>query len=180
MSTQRTFVEELAKCRDAKCVGCSYCCKKAPCTVAVRVYGPVKECPALFFEDGRWWCSLCRIQGPLGEGYRQELAIGDGCCSPLFNECRENIPQPVVQAVKPKLERQLRAFLHSMGRQGPFGPSGDLLWLVVYGAAKELGYGEDWIRACFAAIKEERSSQADEFMGEIAEEKCDVQRVGLR
>ena len=58
-----------------------------------------------------------------------------------------------------------------MGKQGPFGCSGDLIYLMVHSAADELGEGKEWIEACFMAIREERSKRASEFMGEIETNK---------
>lgn len=169
MSVSSDFFTALEQAKDAQCVGCGYCCRRAPCAAAFRVYGPVTECPALQYDADRkrYFCELCRLPGSIGEKYREELGVGAGCCSALFNTDRENIPEPAVPAPEPKLDRQLRAFLHAMGRMGPFGPSGDLLWLVVHGAAKELGLGDGWARTCLLAIREERGEKADEFMGEV-------------
>ena len=166
----REFMKALETARDAQCVGCGRCCRKAPCAVASRVFGPVNECPALVYdyEEKRYYCELCRKPGELGERYREELAVGAGCCSALFNTDRENIPPPVPKFLKEvRIDKQFRAFLHQMGRMGPFGMSGDLLWLLVDGTARELGFGEDWKREVFRTIKEERPKSADEFMGEL-------------
>ena len=40
------------------CIGCGYCCAKAPCHVGVASYGPVAPCPGLVFDDDRFWCRL--------------------------------------------------------------------------------------------------------------------------
>lgn len=76
------------------CVGCGYCCRKAPCSVAMRIFGnSIKECPALMWDGSKYFCELCKKDGYLGEKYRKELYIGEGCCSPL-NSDRDNIPAP--------------------------------------------------------------------------------------
>jgi len=170
-SISKEFQDAIKDSHNAQCVGCGYCCRKSPCGVAVRIYGPVRECPALIYdkEQKRYFCKLCQSSDSLGDRYREELSIGVGCCSPLFNQDRKNIPPPKVEMPPPRIGKQLRAFLHAMGGMGPFGPSGDLLWLVVHSAAKELGEGKEWIQACFAAIKEERRKEADEFMGKVEE-----------
>lgn len=175
MSNYRTdlseFNQALKESKNAQCVGCSYCCTKAPCAASVRLYGNgVKECPALLYDEykGRYYCKLASLPGKIGEEYRNELAIGQGCCSPLFNQYRENIPKPN-PIKKETIGKELRAFLHSMGRMGLFSCSGDLLYLLVHNTAKRLGKGNEWIQACFDAIKEERSKDADEFMGKIKE-----------
>ena len=65
-----------------KCVGCGYCCIKTPCDAARRLYGTIKECPQLIWDDqtSRYNCGLMIIPGLIGEGYRQELHAGAGCC----------------------------------------------------------------------------------------------------
>ena len=42
------------------CVGCGYCCTKAPCVLAARIFETRdwQGCPALRFHDGRHWCGL--------------------------------------------------------------------------------------------------------------------------
>ena len=171
------FLEELTKAKDAVCVGCGKCCKTAPCAAAVRVYGNgIRDCPALRYDesDKRYFCSLCEIGGEVGRSFRQELSVGSGCCMPLFNTDRDNIPEPPKERTKPFIDKQLRAFFHAMGRQ-PFGMSGDAVWLLVHSAAHELGEGKEWIKACFSAIKEERSHMSNEFMGEI-EDTVNIER----
>jgi hypothetical protein len=167
-----TLEEFLSQPRD--CVGCSYCCQKAPCFVARRVYGPVDTCPALKFntEESRWYCELCTIEGSLGEGYRKELSIGAGCCSGL-NSWRKDIPKPKVEIKKPKVDKQLRAFFHAVGKMGPFGMSGDLLYLTIHATARELGLGEDWVQECFRVVKEDRSKDCNQFMGKIPDKVSD-------
>ena len=71
-----------------RCVGCSHCCVKSQCAASQRVYGIVARCPALFYQGGRYWCRLC-----YETRYREELAIGAGCCCGL-NSWRDNIPPP--------------------------------------------------------------------------------------
>jgi hypothetical protein len=161
------LIHELKKAKNAKCVGCGYCCRKAPCGVSLRVFGPVTECPALAYnrEEKRYYCALCLKPDPIGARYREELYIGEGCCSPLFNTDRENIPPPVPEEFdKIQIDKQFRSFLHQIGN---FGMSGDLLWLLVDGTARELGFGKEWKREVFRVIREERSSITDEFMGEV-------------
>jgi len=73
----------------------SYCCRKVPCVAAVRIHGPVERCPELNYHDGRWWCGLIeRAKGALRDRYVEDMAIGAGCCSSLFNQDRETIPTP--------------------------------------------------------------------------------------
>ena len=163
--------EAFKKAKDAQCVGCGYCCRKAPCAVASRVYGPVTECPGLIYDqtEKRYYCDLCRKPGKIGERYREELAVGAGCCSPLFNTDRDNIPPPKIEK-EVHIDKQFRTFLHQIGRMGPLGMSGDLLWFLVEGMAKELRMGKEWKKEVFRIIREERSEQADEFLGKVIED----------
>ena len=68
------------------CVGCGYCCRKAVCCTGMLVYGVEgsTRCPGLVPRDGIFRCLLA-------DQYREDLAIGAGFCSPLFNEDRERI-----------------------------------------------------------------------------------------
>ena len=76
------------------CVGCGFCCQQAKCPLGVWCYGLADgPCPGLVELDGRQRC------GPVlwccWEDYEREhmavdvLAIGAGCCSPLFNTQRD-------------------------------------------------------------------------------------------
>lgn len=71
------------------CVGSGYCCKTARCMLGAQVHGPGDNCPSLVWEDGRYWCQLVKeAAGEDSDRLRTELAIGAGCCSPLFNQDR--------------------------------------------------------------------------------------------
>lgn len=73
------------------CVGCGYCCKQAPCVLAMikfdldvcRPDGTV-VCPALKSHDNRYWCDFA-------EEHREGLAIGAGCGSSLNSDRRNMI-----------------------------------------------------------------------------------------
>jgi len=66
------------------CVGCGYCCRKAPC-----VLGEGVPCVELVERDGRWWCGLVlAATGEDREMIELDLFIGDGCCS-SFNSDRQ-------------------------------------------------------------------------------------------
>jgi hypothetical protein len=67
-----------------ECVGCGYCCLKAPCALSVRIHGYMQEkCPALIWSGTRY---LCRY----ADHFKTELAIGAGCCSAL-NSWRQEV-----------------------------------------------------------------------------------------
>ena len=142
------------------CVGCSACCRKAPCGVAQRVHGPVKKCPSLKYRDGRYICALCELPGELGERYREELYVGAGCCMSLFNQDRDNIPPPEPEMIGKKLHPQCRTLLRALGHGWL---SGDALWLAINDASRELG--KDWAQEALDALREERPIHIEEFMG---------------
>ncbi|MEE4260375.1 MAG: hypothetical protein V2I62_11475 [Bacteroidales bacterium] len=74
------------------CVGCGYCCMKRLCDAALRLYGNIKECPQLLWDEekNRYICGLMIISGKVGLGYREELGAGAGCCSSL-NSWRNDV-----------------------------------------------------------------------------------------
>jgi|OpeIllAssembly_1097287.scaffolds.fasta_scaffold00035_23 hypothetical protein len=63
------------------CLGCGYCCREARCLLGISTYGfgAGRTCPALHREGGIWRCALANV-------YHYELAIGEGCCSPLNSD----------------------------------------------------------------------------------------------
>jgi len=71
----------------AKCVGCGYCCTKAPCLIGKELHGDKIPCPELLFAQGRHWCRWVMAQELIGEGEgvtaAKALDIGAGCCSSL-------------------------------------------------------------------------------------------------
>jgi hypothetical protein len=71
----------------ADCIGCGYCCWKAPCSYGHTVYGPGGPCGGLVYRDGRHWCAALEKDPMLYIG----LAIGAGCCSSLNTWRREPI-----------------------------------------------------------------------------------------
>lgn len=63
------------------CVGCGYCCKKAPCGLG---YIEGEHCAHLSFDGERWRCALAA--DPVAYA---ALAMGEGCCSALNTERRK-------------------------------------------------------------------------------------------
>lgn len=141
------------------CTGCGFCCRKAPCAVAQRVYGPVTQCPGLKWTGSQYRCDLMCKPGDIGARYREELYAGAGCCSPL-NSDRRNIPPPASGVPGSPLSKQTQALLRCMARAFM---SGDQLWLTIEGASKDLG--KDWCKAAHNFVREERDPQKQEFMG---------------
>ena len=67
-----------------QCVGCGYCCLKAPCAISVDVYkGKREPCPALYWNGSMYRCGLAKL-------WTDELAIGAGCSSSL-NTWRQDV-----------------------------------------------------------------------------------------
>ncbi len=77
----------------APCNGCGFCCAAEPCGLAVEFIGAtVGPCPAMEFDDGRFWCGLVRnpssyLDTPafgdhmVGAIFAQALGVGRGCDS---------------------------------------------------------------------------------------------------
>jgi len=74
-----------------ECVGCGYCCIKAPCAESMSLFQS-KQCPVLHWNNDskRYECLLVKDPSFKGDFYRKELAIGEGCCSSL-NSWRKNV-----------------------------------------------------------------------------------------
>lgn len=63
---------------------------RAFCATGTARFGAKPPCKALRHHDGRYWCGI--IEDALeGEQARliEELAVGTGCSSPLFNTDRD-------------------------------------------------------------------------------------------
>ncbi len=80
------------------CVGCGYCCCKAPCCLAVQGHGFTKlhrlyedggACPELSWNGQQYRCDLAAGDAR----YAAALYIGAGCCSSM-NSDRTDIPSP--------------------------------------------------------------------------------------
>lgn len=89
--------KRLAICNPAgvnnPCVGCGHCCQTAQCGTGAAVFGPHKRCPGLVWvgEEQRYRCSLV-LESETNEKLwwvREDLSIGAGCSSTLFNTKRE-------------------------------------------------------------------------------------------
>lgn len=68
------------------CCGCGYCCMKARCALGAYTYGySTQQCPALVFNEGRFWCQLALES----DEAKEHLFVGTGCSSSLLNTQRE-------------------------------------------------------------------------------------------
>lgn len=87
------------------CKRCGQCCRLAPCTVAIRVYGtdgPVDSCPALLHDGDKYRCLIVEnalrglspvAQTPMNPALRseiiEELGIGQECSLPFVQRSLE-------------------------------------------------------------------------------------------
>jgi|MudIll2142460700_1097286.scaffolds.fasta_scaffold00003_41 hypothetical protein len=69
------------------CVGCGFCCKKAPCALGYTHFGHEIPCPALVEQGGRYWCKFV-LETPVIylAQLKDNLAIGAGCSSSLNSD----------------------------------------------------------------------------------------------
>ena len=150
------------------CVGCGFCCRQAQCAAAVRVYGSQGKgtCPGLKWDsqNKRYWCALCQAPHRLGEAYRKELAIGTGCCSPLFNEDRKNIPPPQTSQLDEMtytIPKEAQILITAFAQEWI---SSDTIWLALRRAEQMLG-DERFFKACMHLAMQQRASHIENFMG---------------
>lgn len=122
---------------DHSCIGCGYCCLKAPCQAALRVYGPVTVCPGLIWNGKQHTCKLMELPGDIGAGFREELHARTGCCCWLNTWRHEPLVNrlPVKAASNIRLDPLFQVFLHCLGQQWI---SGDVLSLTVGAFVGEL------------------------------------------
>jgi len=100
------------------CIGCGYCCRKAPCSVAMR-HGEVlttsprdqKPCSKLVWDGSRWNCGLYEKYAGEPEVQRSiagELAFGEGCCSGMNTyQVYQHVPTPYELEDEPFLLKML-------------------------------------------------------------------------
>lgn len=144
------------------CVGCGFCCKKAPCSLAVRVFNATDSCPMLVWdeEQHRYFCDACRKPGEIGARYREELYIGEGCCCGL-NSDRQNIQPPITShKVANPMSHDAQVLLAAVAKQWI---SSDVFYFILRYCQDKLG--TDWANAAANLVDEQRSSQTKNFMG---------------
>ena len=100
----------------------------------------------------------------LGEAYRKELAIGTGCCSPLFNEDRKNIPPPQTSQLDEMtytIPKEAQILITAFAQEWI---SSDTIWLALRRAEQMLG-DERFFKACMHLAMQQRASHIENFMG---------------
>jgi len=155
-----------------RCVGCGYCCMKTPCDASRRLYPGATICPQLFWVMDRYECGLMKIAGLVGEGYREELAAGEGCCSSL-NSWRQDIKPRMTFDARSNyhiLDTEFQVFIKCLASQFI---SSDVIFLAL-GHMKAVlmeqkNYSDEESNITIGLIahhmKSNRSSFTEEFMG---------------
>lgn len=58
-----------------RCNGCGVCCLAEQCAIGVEIFGNTQVCPALEFDQDRFWCGLMIDPGhygaPIPSGLRE-------------------------------------------------------------------------------------------------------------
>lgn len=71
-----------------RCMRSGACCKVATCALGVQAGAPQEGCTFLKGDKpGAYSCGLIEERPEL----REALAIGEGCCMPMFNTEREKL-----------------------------------------------------------------------------------------
>ena len=156
----------------AKCVGCGYCCMKTPCDASRRLYPGVKICPQLLWLDDRYECGLMKISGLVGEGYRKELAAGEGCCSSL-NSWRMDVKSRMVfdaRSGTPHIDPEFQVFLKCWASEFVTSDKISLVLTKMQRAlVEQQNYGEKeaalTIHLIMHHIESNRHSFMENFMG---------------
>jgi len=172
------IIQTESQIQTAECVGCGYCCMKAPCAASSRLYPGVTHCPQLVWSDdlSRYLCKLALLPGEVGERYRKELAINAGCSSSLFNTWREDVHKRSVTEASPydhvsnPIPPDFQLFLGILANQWV---SGDLLYLTALQLQerleKDLHYTKEeaaeYIVHVLKIFNENRKSYVKDFMG---------------
>lgn len=158
----------------SKCVGCGFCCIKAPCVAASRLYPAAEICPQLLWDDekNRYFCGLMSLPGNLGLEYRKELYAGAGCCMNL-NDWRQDVKKRTPDrqgTLYNPLSPVFQAFLKCYAEE-PF-MNGNLTALILINfkhKLKELTYSDEDIEHIIKnvthTLTENRNNFARDFMG---------------
>lgn len=157
------------------CIGCGYCCRKAPCSMAMRIHGShITSCPELKWNGTRWICgAIDRAVGPLADLYRKELAIGEGCCSSLNTfRMRGYPPTPEEVTIPDKYEALpswVQIFMKALANNF-INP--DALYLSLMAAHAEIAdkvnenYADFVVKELHRFYCGQRSHDSQEFMGD--------------
>ena len=78
-----------------ECIGCGYCCRKAPCLLSLWD-ADERRCDCLKWDGHRWRCALVEDTVRMARRLVVEyLAIGEGCCSNMNTyRVKRYVPTP--------------------------------------------------------------------------------------
>lgn len=152
-----------------QCIGCGFCCKKAPCEIAIQngLFESGKGCKKLIWDEENWryWCGVIKDNRLMYDAYAEGLAIGAGCCCGL-NSDRLNIPAPdaEVRELTVDWRRAFQILSASVGREWV---GGDVISFIAGNVMREAGefVGREFVRH----VKDQRRSNINSFMGDIQE-----------
>jgi len=151
---------------------------QAKCGAGQRIYPAANPCPALFWSESekRYICDLMTLPGKIGEGYREELYAGAGCCSNL-NDWRLDVKErgPKKDLLLIKIDPIFQMFLKAMGIEMI---SGDTIYLILDNLKNELKKkgssdheAKEILKEIVYHIKNNKSTMFDSFIGEFTQ--CD-------
>jgi len=168
-------MEKSSELKVRKCVGCGYCCMKAPCEIARRIYGAgLVECPKLEWSElnNRYICGLMVLEGTQGQDYRQELHCGAGCCCGL-NSWRQDVKKRSRAATSyghPPIPAMFQAFLKCYGAEPFIGGDTTSLILSSYNAElQRLEYSQDEVEHIMkSVVRYITSNKSSKFKGFMA------------
>ncbi|MCK5617657.1 hypothetical protein KAR91_88145 [Candidatus Pacearchaeota archaeon] len=167
------------KLKTTPCVGCGYCCVKTICAVGYRVgyfMGEGRVCKGLIWDEheNRHFCRLGQMPGTMGKMYREEMFMGAGCSSALFNNWRTELKDRTKMIIddgqiKNPLSSEFQIFIKALGNE-PF-LSGDVITMVLISFKNELlktGRYDDYtaqayVGGIFKQLREHRSTKFDGF-----------------
>lgn len=170
--------KEYGKIHD--CIGCGFCCFKTKCGVAMRLWPDADHCPSLIWSesDERHYCELMLINGKLGEGYREQLYAGAGCCSnlnswryePLKDRTQKGRSKKALQDdLKNPIPPVMQKFLLSLGHQML---TSDIIFLAMSEFKQRLLNDnmpkkdvDKIINFCFSCLQNQKSKFDIDFMG---------------
>lgn len=151
------------------CVGCGFCCRKAPCGAALA-FGTLdkdNKCSVLRWNGSRYLCGFIINEhyAPIRERFYNELHIGAGCCAGL-NTDRQNIPSPeacgLAEIQPPQVPTKKLVWAFAKGC-GSAWVSGDCKVLIALALKEDCGkeIANEFLRAC----QESTAKHVKEFMG---------------
>lgn len=158
----------------SECVGCGFCCIKAPCGAARRLYPGAEICPQLIWSDekNRYFCGLMSLPGNLGLEYRKELYAGEGCCMNLNSwrkDVKKRTPDRQGTLYNP-LSPVFQAFLKAYSSEAFI--NGDLTSIMLINfkhELKNLSYSDEDIKNIMTnvahVLSENKNNFARSFMG---------------